>query len=241
MKVTVITGTGIQGCTYRIKEIFLEALGTGNEITEFYLPKDGPDFCVGCKKCFMESADACPHAAKTQPIWQSMLKADLLVFAYPVYVMRAPGQLKTLLDHFGVHWSVHRPERAMFRKRAVILTQSIGAPNKAAQKDVKTSLTWWGVSKIDCLGMGMMEGVIWEELSEKRKAIVTGKVQRFAAKCKRFGTVRRSLKTKFLFALGRSLQKAVLKKTKRPEDISADAHHWLEQGWVELPEHLKKS
>lgn len=44
MKITVINGTEIKGCTYNIKENFLEILRQGNEIREFYLPKDLPHF-----------------------------------------------------------------------------------------------------------------------------------------------------------------------------------------------------
>jgi multimeric flavodoxin WrbA len=43
-----------------------------------------------------------------------MTDVDLIVFAYPVYALRAPGQVKALLDHFAVHWMVHRPKSEMF-------------------------------------------------------------------------------------------------------------------------------
>jgi len=166
LNIVVINGTEVKGCTYHIKEFFLSELKDNNKIEEFYLPRDMPHFCKGCKVCFFEDENLCPHASDTMPIWNSILSADLLVFATPVYALRIPGQLKALLDHFSCHWMVHRPNRAMFSKRAVILTNSIGAPNKAAQKDIITSLTWMGVSDIKSLGCGLMEGVIWHELSE---------------------------------------------------------------------------
>lgn len=53
MKITVINGTEKHGVTYRLKEEFLGALREQAEITEYYLPKDGPGFCVGCVGCFM--------------------------------------------------------------------------------------------------------------------------------------------------------------------------------------------
>mgnify|MGYP000881576194 CR=1 FL=1 len=228
MKIVVINGTMVRGCTYHLKESFLEPLRAGNEITEFYLPGDAPGFCTGCKACFMDSEDKCPHAAKVRPIWQAMLAADLIVFAYPVYVMRAPGQVKALLDHLGVHWMVHRPKREMFTKRAVIITQSIGAPNGAAQKDVRTSFHWLGVSSVRRLGFGLMEGVIWDELSEKRR-------RKLAAVCRAFGDkhvavrpARMRLKVRLMFAICRLLQKGVLKKGIR----SADNRYWIEQGWI---------
>jgi multimeric flavodoxin WrbA len=70
-----------------------------------------------------------------------MLGADLIVFAASVYVLRSPGQVKALLDHFGCHWMSHRPDHAMFSKHAAIITQSVGAPNGGAQKYIATSMT----------------------------------------------------------------------------------------------------
>ncbi len=48
MKITVINGTEKKGITYRLKEIFLDEFRKDSKITEFYLPKDCPDFCTGC-------------------------------------------------------------------------------------------------------------------------------------------------------------------------------------------------
>ena len=47
MKITVINGTAKKGVTYHLKEIFLDEFRGKAEITEFYLPKDGPGFCSG--------------------------------------------------------------------------------------------------------------------------------------------------------------------------------------------------
>jgi len=35
-----------------MKEIFLEQFRDDSEITEYYLSKDGPGFCMGCTACF---------------------------------------------------------------------------------------------------------------------------------------------------------------------------------------------
>ena len=51
MKITVINGTEKHGITYKLKNIFLERFEQA-EITEYYLPKDCPAFCVGCTNCF---------------------------------------------------------------------------------------------------------------------------------------------------------------------------------------------
>jgi hypothetical protein len=65
LRIIIINGTEVKGCTYHMKESFLSVLRDGNEITEFYLPKDCPHFCSGCKTCFSKSEYLCPHAAHT--------------------------------------------------------------------------------------------------------------------------------------------------------------------------------
>jgi len=195
MNIVVINGTEVRGCTCQIKEFFLDELRKGNTIKEYYLPRDCPHFCCGCKVCFFDDENKCPHASHTMPIWNDIIQADLIVFAYPVYVLRTPAQVKALLDHFAVHWMGHRPNEAMFSKRAVIITQSIGAPNRSAQNDVATSLTWLGVSYIKRLGFGLMEHVIWDILSEKHRAKIEARTRKFAKQFVIEKKVRKNLKT----------------------------------------------
>ena len=52
MKVVVINGTEKKGVTFKIKEMFLDSFRDMADIVEFYLPKDCPNFCVGCITCF---------------------------------------------------------------------------------------------------------------------------------------------------------------------------------------------
>lgn len=231
MKCVVINGTEIKGCTYNLKEIFIDELKP-DELIEFYLPKDGPNFCIGCKRCFTESENKCPHFDKVNPIWKAMVEADLIVFAYPVYVLRAPGQIKALLDHLGVHWFVHRPEPLMFNKSAVIITQSIGAPNKSAQKDVRTSLEWLGVSKIRMIGFSMMEGIIWNEISQDRRNKFDIKMRSFAKKFQNLKLEKKSLKSKLYFKISKKLQENTLKKLPVGENPPADLQYWIDNGWI---------
>ena len=231
MKITVLNGTEIQGCTYHIKESFLEELRDNNEITEFYLPKDLPSFCCGCKNCFLKNEQLCPHAEYTMPIWESMLNSDLLVFASPVYALRTTAQMKSLLDHLCAHWMVHRPDDRMFTKKAVILTNAIGVFNGGAQKDIATSLMWLGVSDIKKLGTGLMEGVIWNELSEKRRDAIIRKTKKLAQRYKQVKSGHKGLKVSVLFAVTRKMHQAIASKEKH---LSADNEYWVSKGWVKL-------
>lgn len=231
MKCVVINGTEIRGCTYHLKELFLDELKP-EALTEFYLPKDAPGYCIGCKRCFLESEAFCPHFEKVDPIWRAMKEADLLVFAYPVYVLRAPGQLKSLLDHLGVHWFAHRPDPVMFSKSAVIITQSIVAPNGAAQKDVMTSLQWLGVASVERIGFGLMEGVHWDEISEKRRQRFESKIRGFARRFRDVSPKQMSLRAKFYFAMCHMIQNGVRKRLAAGEKPGVDLQYWTDRGWV---------
>ncbi len=231
MKITVINGTEVKGCTYHIKESFLETLRDDHEIVEFYLPKDLPYFCCGCKNCFFKSERLCPHAEYVMPIWNAMLDSDLLVFASPVYALRATAQLKSLLDHLCVHWMVHRPDDRMFGKKAVILTNAIGVFYSGAQKDIATSLMWLGVSDIRKLGIGLLEGVIWNELSDKRRKMIISKTKMIAKKYKNGYTAHthKGIKVHLLFAITKRMHQAIAGKE---QTLSADNQYWADKGWI---------
>ena len=88
MKITVINGTEKRGVTYRLKEIFLKRFASA-EITEYYLPKDCPSFCVGCTSCFTKGENMCKDFACVNAMETSLRQADLIVMTSPAYVMHA--------------------------------------------------------------------------------------------------------------------------------------------------------
>lgn len=231
MKIVVFNGTPNKGVTYHMKEMFLGNLGQ-NEITEYY-PDDLPAFCYSCKNCFLKGVEKCPHFNKMESIWNSMTSADLIVFAYPVFALRAPASIKSLLDHLCVHWIVHRPEKEMFTKTAVIITNSSGAPNRTAQKDVKTSLSWMGVSKIYVAGASLMGDVIWKDMTDKNRKMLERKMNKLAGKIIALKPVKRmSIKVKLLFALGIIEHKMIVKSESTP---SLDTMHYIQNGWIKGP------
>lgn len=229
MKIAVINGTSVRGITYTMKEEFLSHLREENEITEFY-PGDYPEFCTGCKSCFLRGEEKCPHFAKKAPVWSALLEADVIVFAYPVYALRVPASVKSLLDHLCVHWMVHRPEPAFFEKTAVILTNSVGAPNKAAQKDVKTSLNWMGLSRIYTCGVPMMGDIFVDKMTEKHRKMIKKKMKCLADRIRDVRPCRRmSLKVRMIFWMTKLQHKMVLKTEETP---SLDNAHFIKYGWI---------
>ena len=230
--VVAICGTDLPGVTARMLEAFLAPLRETAQVELIHLPSASPHFCSGCKRCFNESEAACPHHAAIGPIREALFAATLIVFAYPVYVGRAPGAVKALLDHFGVNWMAHRPEPRMFTKRAVILTQATGSPNGAAQRDVATSLRWMGLGRVRSSGFRLVDGGTWDELSDRRRQRLLTRMdrlgRRYAASLNEADGP--TLGTRLRFRLMRSMMKARQKKDGATP--SADVRHWRAQGWL---------
>lgn len=134
--------------------------------------------------------------------------------------------MKALLDHLCVHWFVHRPEPAMFAKRAVILTQAIGFFYRAALRDVKTSLSWLGISGVRTAGFSLLEGVAWEELSAKRKGKFEHKLRRLAAAVQTQKPARMNLSVRGKFLLTKWMHRLMQRNA---HTLSLDDRYWKDK------------
>jgi multimeric flavodoxin WrbA len=231
MKIAVINGTEKHGVTFKLKEMFLAGFETDASVTEFYLPKDCPNFCKGCASCCLKGENTCKDFSYVQPIEKSLLEADLIVMTSPAYVKHTTGAMKALLDHLAYRWMPHRPAAEMFGKRAVIITQCLGAGAKSAAKDVKHSLSWWGISKIGVFSGALMGDIFWERLSEKRREKLSRKINKLSrrfAKINYSKPARTNSVTKIKFMICRTIQKKLYKNN--PD--YTDAKYWRNQGWL---------
>lgn len=71
MNITVINGTEKHGVTYRLKEMFLTEFRDEADITEYYLPKDCPNFCVGCLNCTLKERKNLQGQLNTLEKWMN--------------------------------------------------------------------------------------------------------------------------------------------------------------------------
>ena len=222
MNVTIIHGQSHQGSTCHIARLLAEKLG--GEVTEFFLPKDFGEFCVGCTVCFGDSETKCPHFSRLAPITEAIDAADVLILASPVYVYHATGAMKALLDHYGWRWMVHRPEEKMFSKQAVCISTAAGAGMKSANRDMAHSTFFWGIPKTYQYGVAVME-TAWERVSSRKKRRIDGELGRLAQKIKtNQGRIKPPVKTKAVFAVMRQMQKHGWNE--------ADTRYWRDKGWT---------
>ena len=133
MKIAMIHGQNHRGSTYHIGAMLAEKLG--GEVTEFFLPRDFGEFCVGCNSCFMKAKEKCPHYEKLIPINKAIKEADVIILTSPVYVYHVTGPMKAWLDHYGHQWMVHRPDERMFTKQAVCISTAAGKGTKSTNQD----------------------------------------------------------------------------------------------------------
>lgn len=238
MKITVINGTEKHGVTCKLKDIFLQRFKSA-EITEFYLPKDCPAFCAGCTSCFMRGEDTCKDRSYIYEIEKSLIQADLIVMTSPAYVMHASGAMKAFLDHLAYRWMPHRPIAEMFGKRAVVITQCLGAGASSTAKDIKHSLSWWGVSKIGIFKCALMSDIVWNKLPEKKRKRLTNKIDKLARKFTKINyskPARTKIMTKIKFDLCRLIQKRI-RKSGNP---GLDNEYWHDNGWLDKRRPWKK-
>ena len=222
MKTVIINGQNHKGSTRLIARELAEK--TGGEITEFFLPRDFDEPCIGCWTCFKTDITHCPHYGKLREITEAMDDADLIILASPVYVFHATGQMMALLDHYGTRWIVHRPNKNMFSKQGVCVSTAAGGGMRSTNKDMYHSLLFWGVRKIYCLGFGV-RAASPEEISEKILRKVHRKTDVLAQKIRRNnGCSGANLKARFWFFAMRFAHKHFFKS-------EPDYSYWEEKGW----------
>ena len=227
MNIVVIHGQMHHGSTYNITKKFIQYLSMDNaEISEFFLPKDAPDNCIGCYTCFTKGEDHCPHAQFIQPIASAIENADLIILESPCYVMGMTGQLKSFLDHLGYRWFPHRPHPKMFHKIGLVLSTAAGAGTKKVTKALSRNLFYWGVAKTFAYGKNV-GAQNWETVSEKKKLKIEKEVAKKDGKIKKqLVKVKTGFKTKFMFYIMRLTQKG--------NDWNyTDKEHWIQNGWLE--------
>lgn len=222
MKVTVIYGNPRRGTTWRLTRLFLDEL-KGAETTEFFLPTDFGDACVGCMRCVLEAEGRCPHAARLAPILAALEDADLIVLSSPVYVMGMSGAMKCLCDHLAWSWTVHRPLASMFSKVGVVISTAAGPCTGKTCRDLKQQFFFWGVPKTFSWGEAVGGG--WDCLSGKKKGALERKAKRLAARAQSaIGQTRPGLKLRAWFWL--------MTIVRRSNAIPGDTAYWRERGWL---------
>lgn len=229
MKIAVVHGQTHKGVTYGMTSAFLKNLMRAeDELTEFFLPKDGPDlFCYGCYNCFLKSEEKCPSAAKVQPIIKALEAADVIVLDSPNYVFEMSGAMKNLMDHLAYRWLSHRPHGMMFTKVGVVICSSAGAPTGSVTKSMARQLKWWGVPKVYQFGLAC-QTLPGEKPRPEKQAQIDKKAGKIAkAVRRRVEHPCSGLRAKFMFSMFAGMQ-----SNDKTAWNPIDRDWWVSQGWT---------
>lgn len=230
MKITVIYGIAHKGSTWNAVQQILDGFDRfgQNERTEYFLPDAMPHFCRGCYTCFLKGEGYCPHADSVQPIADSLLAADVIVLASPVYGLDVTGSMKAFLDHLCYLWISHRPAPRMFRKVGIVVTTTGGAGLFHTAKTMRQSLQFWGIKRVFTLRQ-VVSALKWDEVPDKNKRAVAVKAKKIAESAAhalgRIEKLHGPLLIRFLFAMMRGMQK-------KNAWNETDRAHWEKQGWL---------
>lgn len=223
MKITIIHGQSHNGTTCHIARSLAEKLG--GQVTEFFLPRDFGEMCIGCTVCINRDEKLCPHYKKLAPITEAVDQADVLIMESPVYVYHVTSAMKAWLEHYGWRWLLHRPEESMFRKQVVCIATAAGGGQKSTCQDMADSASFWGAARIYQYG-AVVRAMKWDGVTDKTRAKLERDTTALAAKIKADqGRKKLCLKTRLLFPVMSMIVK------KRPD--SADYDYWKNKGWLE--------
>lgn len=238
MKYCIIYGSPRKKNSWQAVQIVKNRLSQleESEFTEFFLPRDLPEFCRGCMACFVKGEEYCPHREYVAPIEQAMVEADGLILTSPVFVMEMAAPMKNLLDHFGYIFMPHRPRPEMFHKAAAVISTTAGAGTKHAMAGISRSLSYWGVGRIHRCGVTLFaEGL--DSVPEKRRTKLVHSLERTAERLYRDlkRGVRSPLLTRGKFFV---MKQAVFHMADNPLDHG----YWKAHGWdkKERPWNQKK-
>ncbi len=225
MKITLIHGQQHKGSTYHIARQVAESLGEAQAVYEFFLPAGGPDFCVGCYRCFYEGEQHCPHAAKVQPIVAAMKESDVIILSSPSYCLEMSGQMKSLFDHLAYMWMVHRPNQRMFGKVGVTVSTASGAGAAHVTKALAKQLFWLGVPAVLRIHKSVY-ATDWPSVSQKVKDQLAKRSREVARRAARkAGRSKPGLRQRAVFLAMRQMHKA---NGWNP----TDKNHWEAKGWL---------
>nr|WP_278547766.1 flavodoxin family protein [Catenibacterium mitsuokai] len=121
---------------------------SGNEVEFITLKNKDIHFCIGCLAC--QKTGHCVIKDDVTGIMDSVLNADVVVWATPIYYYEMSGQMKTLIDRLNPMYSKD------YKFRDVYLLATAAEEGDEVFEKVITGLNGW----IDCFEKTSIKGTV---------------------------------------------------------------------------------
>ena len=141
MKNVVVISTSLRpgSNSHTLAEQFAEgAESAGNEVELISLKWKEIKFCIGCLSC--QKTGACVFKDDVPAIMGSVLNADVVCWATPIYYYEMSGQMKTLIDRMNAMYPKD------YRFRDIYLLTTAAESEEDTPKRAESGLQGW----IDC-------------------------------------------------------------------------------------------
>ena len=125
------------------------AKDSGNEVKYISLKNKDIRFCIGCLAC--QKTGHCVIKDDVVDIMNSVLEADVVVWATPVYYYEMSGQMKTLIDRLNPMFSKD------YKFTGVYLLATAAEEGDEVFEKVITGLNGW----IDCFEKTSIKGTVF--------------------------------------------------------------------------------
>lgn len=133
----------------------------GNMVEKVMLRDTSMSFCTGCLACQKSKNGHCVNRDDADRIVEKMVKADVIVFATPIYFYEMSGQMKTLLDRTNPIFPITYEYRDIY-----LLATAAEADTSALDGAIK-GLTGW----IECFEQANLKGVLYGVGVDEQNAI----------------------------------------------------------------------
>lgn len=147
-KVTVISTSLRPGSNSEaLAEQFAEgAKAAGHQVELITLRNKHIRFCIGCLSC--QTTGACVFKDDVPAIMESVINADVVCWATPIYYYEMSGQMKTLIDRMNAMYSKD------YRFRDIYLLTTAAEEEDTTPARAESGLQGW----IDCYERCSLKG-----------------------------------------------------------------------------------
>ncbi len=152
MKKVIVISTSLRpgSNSHALAEQFAKgAEAAGHQVELISLRGKEIKFCIGCLSC--QKTGACVIKDDVPAIMESVLNADVVCWATPIYYYEMSGQMKTLIDRMNAMY----PKDYKFRD--IYLLTTAAENEEFVPKRAESGLTGW----IDCFGKSTLKGHIF--------------------------------------------------------------------------------
>lgn len=181
--VTIIYGTMIKANTHHCVQLLLKSLklNIDLDVTEFFLSKNLSSSCDECSFTLVNGEEGTSHVNYADSIINSLDKANLIIFACPVFGCDISREMKLFLNHLSCHYMHNETNSSMRNKIGLIMSTAAGAGLFYTTTILKRNLHFLGIQNILNFSQTLYE-VDWKYLNLKTKKRINKKILKLSNK-----------------------------------------------------------